>query len=91
MPDLLPTSDAIIRKYYLAEAAYNVNEKGVADKLANQVHNYIISTLNYKYTMYQDGKIDTKDDDLRLNMSLLNGLIALTQKNNPVLYKQVTL
>jgi hypothetical protein len=90
MPDLNPTSDAIIRKFYLTEAAYKVNEKGVADKLINQVHKYVTNTLNYNYTLYQDGKIDVKNSDLQLSMSLLNGLLPLSQKNNPALYKQVT-
>jgi hypothetical protein len=90
MPNLTPTSDAIIRKFYLCEAAYKVNEKGVADKLISQVHKYVINTLNYNYTLYQDGKTDIKNSDIQLSMSLLNGMLPLSQKNNPTLYKQVT-
>lgn len=90
MPNLTPTSDAIIRKFYLSEAAYKVNEKGVADILVNQVHKYVTSTLNYNYTLYQDGKTDLKNSDIQLSMSLLNGLLPLSQKNNPGLYKKVT-
>ncbi len=89
-PDLTPTSDAIIRKFYLCEAAYKLNEKGVADKLINQVHKHVTNTLNYNYTLYQDGKTDIKNSNIQLSMSLLNGLLPLSQKNNPALYKQVT-
>ncbi|MEO8886083.1 MAG: DUF2723 domain-containing protein [Mucilaginibacter sp.] len=83
MPDLMPSSEIGIRKYYMAESAYNLGEKAIADQLVNQVHTYINKTLSYNYILFKDGQTDLKNNDIQLSMSLLNGLTALTKSNNP--------
>ncbi len=88
MPDLMPASEVAFRKYYMAENAYNLGEKDVANKLVNQVHRYIINTLDYNSVLFQNGEIDLKNDNIQMGVSVLNGLVALTKTNNPALSSQ---
>jgi hypothetical protein len=83
MPDLMPASDVGIRKYYMAQNAYSLGEKEIGDKLVNQIHTYIIKTLDYNSILFKDGKTDLKNNDIQLGLSLLNGLVTLTKTVNP--------
>ena len=90
MPDITPSSESAIRKYYMAESSYRIGEKGAADKLLGQLNKFVTNTLDYNLVMVNDGKTDVKNNDIQLSMSLLNGLTALTADYNKPLNAQLT-
>jgi hypothetical protein len=90
MPELIPSSETAIRKYYMAESSYRIGEKASADKLVKQLDNYITNTLNYNLTLVNEGKTDVQNNDIQLAMSLLNGLKALTADYNKSLSGPLT-
>jgi len=85
MPAILPVQEATVRKYYLSEIAYRVNEKDMADKTIAQLDDYITNSLSYYYVLFKDGKAGVNNNDIRFDMSLLNGLVVLTKNFNPAL------
>ncbi|RYZ98289.1 MAG: DUF2723 domain-containing protein [Sphingobacteriaceae bacterium] len=89
MPEIIPVQEVAVRKYYLIESAYRTGETQLANKIANQVDDYLVNLLNYNAIMLQAGKTSTESRDIQLSMSLLNGLIGMTKDfHQPVLNKK---
>jgi hypothetical protein len=86
MPAIIPVPDIAIRKYYMAESAYSVNDPILANKIVAQLYGYLTNSLYYNYTLFKNGKTDLNNNDIQLGMSMLNGLAGLTNKfNQPTL------
>jgi hypothetical protein len=84
MPDIIPVDEVAVRKYYLAELGYRLNDKAWADKTVARVADYITNSLDYNLVLFKDGKTHL-NDDIQFGISLLNGITTLTQKYNPAL------
>jgi hypothetical protein len=79
MPDLVPYSDVIARKYYLVEFAYKLGSTQLANKWVNQMDDYITNLMDYTIKASQNGSGDLNNRDIQLSMSVLNGLETLTK------------
>jgi uncharacterized membrane protein len=82
MPALIPVSDVAIRKYYMAQSAYRLNDIALANKITGQLYGYLTNLLYYNYTLFADGKTDLNNHDIQLGMSMLNGMAGLTKQFN---------
>jgi hypothetical protein len=82
MPSIIPLPDVAIRKYYMAQSAYQLNNTALANKISKQLYNYLTNMLYYNYILFQDGRTDLNNRDIQLGMSVLNGLAELTGKFN---------
>jgi hypothetical protein len=79
MPDLVPYSDVIARKYYMVEFAYKLGSTQLANKWVNQMDDYITNLMDYTIKASQNGSGDLNNRDIQLSMSVLNGLETLTK------------
>lgn len=79
MPTDIPVQEVAVRKYYLLESAYRVGEFKIGNKLAEQIDDYLVNMLDYKYATVQNGDASGSDRDMQFTMSLLNGLVGLTK------------
>jgi len=75
MPNLVPYSDVLVRKYYLTEYAYKLGEMQLANKWVDQMDDYITNLLNY----YSTTSGDVNAREVQLSMSLLNGVMTMTK------------
>ena len=82
MPALIPVSDVAIRKYYMAQSAYRLNDIALGNKITRQLYGYLTNLLYYNYTLFADGKTDLNNHDIQLGMSMLNGMAGLTKQFN---------
>jgi len=80
MPALIPVSDVAIRKYYMAQGAYRLNDIALGNKITGQLYGYLTNLLYYNYTLFADGKTDLNNHDIQLGMSMLNGMAGLTKQ-----------
>ncbi|MGI4022150.1 MAG: glycosyltransferase family 117 protein [Janthinobacterium lividum] len=81
MPDLNPYTDVAIRKFYLADLAYQLNERKLGEKIVNQISSYASGQLNYFASM-DEGNQRMAGRDIQLCISVINELIKLTKDNN---------
>ncbi|TWR29219.1 DUF2723 domain-containing protein [Mucilaginibacter pallidiroseus] len=79
MPEAISSSELAIRKYYMAETAYHVNDQAMANKLIKLVDDFVIDQLKYNYSQSQSGG-EVSSRDVQLAMSLLNGMDGLTKE-----------
>ncbi|MDB5003484.1 MAG: hypothetical protein JWQ34_1709 [Mucilaginibacter sp.] len=86
MPDIIPVQEVAVRKFYMAETAYRIGDKALADKLVSRVADYIINSLNYNYTIFKDNKQSANSGEIQFGISLFNALTGLTKTYNPTLY-----
>ncbi|HTH81550.1 MAG TPA: DUF2723 domain-containing protein [Mucilaginibacter sp.] len=82
MPAIIPVQEAAVRRYYLAEIAYQVGETQMADKMVMQLDDYTTNSLDYSYTLFKDNQVNINSNDLRYSLSFLNGLIIMTKTYN---------
>jgi len=80
MPDLNPYTDVAIRKFYLADLAYQINDKPIGEKTVNQIMGYVSDQLNYYASMNDDNR-RMQSRDIQLCISVLNELVKLTEDN----------
>ncbi|OOQ56479.1 glycosyltransferase family 117 protein [Mucilaginibacter pedocola] len=82
LPEKILSPELAIRKYYLAQSAYEVGDSALGNKLVSTVYNYVTDQLSFNYTVYQkdDSQVDSRG--VQLSLSLLNGLEGLTKNYN---------
>jgi hypothetical protein len=79
MPSQIISSELAVRKYYMVESLYRMGDPTLANKLANQIDDYIIDQLKYSYMLYQKSDAGLNTRDVQLFLSLLNGMEGLTK------------
>ncbi|MGI4804114.1 MAG: hypothetical protein ACRYFL_05045, partial [Janthinobacterium lividum] len=90
MPDINPYTDVAIRKFYLADLAYQINDKPIGEKTVNQIMSYVSDQLNYYASMDDDNR-RMNGRDIQLCISVLNEMVKLTADNKePALNKKAT-
>jgi hypothetical protein len=83
MPALVPTTNVLVSKYYMIEAAYKLGETQIANKWLNQIDDYMTNLLDFDYAVLQKGStegIDTRD--VQLCMSIINSSSTLTKDSH---------
>jgi hypothetical protein len=90
MPNLVPYSEVMASKYYLAEAAYKLGSTQLANKWTNEMDDYLTNLLEYNYTVSQTGSGEVNNRDMQLGLSVLSGLGSLTKDyHQDVLNKKI--
>jgi hypothetical protein len=79
LPAKIISSELAIRKYYLAQSAYEVGETALGNTLIKTVDDYIIDQLAFNFTMYQQDSNQVDTRNVQLCLSLLNGMENLTK------------
>ncbi len=90
MPDLNPYTDVAIRKFYMADLAYQLGERKLGEKVVNQIIDYVSGQMNYFASMDDNNK-RISGRDIQLCISVTNELVKLTKDNKePALNQKVT-
>jgi hypothetical protein len=80
MPDINPTIDSAHRKLQLAQVAYKLNDKELANRYVKGIDDYLTDQLAYNYTLLQKQSEALNVNEVQYQLYVLNGL-ADTTKN----------
>ena len=83
MPTTINSLEIAVRKYYMIENAYRLNDIQLGNKLANLVDDYVSNQLDYSYALIQKGETNLENRDLQYSMQILGGLVEFSKQ-----YKQ---
>ncbi|WP_183563618.1 DUF2723 domain-containing protein [Mucilaginibacter sp. SP1R1] len=86
MPGIIGSTEVAVRKYYMIESAYRLGDVALANKLSNQVDDYVTNLLNYNYTLLKNNETSAENRDIQYSMSILSGLVDYTKN-----FKQTSL
>ncbi|MDT3404390.1 glycosyltransferase family 117 protein [Mucilaginibacter terrae] len=86
MPDNIQYGEIALRKFYLLQNAYQLNQTQLANKWTAQLDDFIKNSLDYNYEVMQGGSGSINQRDLQLGMYMLNGMVEMTKT-----YKQTEL
>jgi hypothetical protein len=75
MPGIIPSTEVAVRKYYMIESAYRMGSITLANKLSNQVDDYVTNLLNYNYALLKSNDTSAENRDIQYSMSILSGLV----------------
>jgi hypothetical protein len=79
MPEKILSPELAIRKYYLAQSAYEVGDTALGNKLIKLVDDYVVDQLAFNFTVYQQDSNNVDSRAVQLSLSLLNGMENLTK------------
>ena len=79
MPGIIPSTEVAVRKYYMTESAYRLGDIALANKLANQVDDYVTNLLDYNHALLQRSETELDNRDIQYSMSILSGLASFTK------------
>jgi hypothetical protein len=79
MPGIVPSTEVAVRKYYMIESAYRMGDVSLANKLSNQIDDYITNLLNYNYALLKSSETSVDNRDIQYSMSILSGLVGFTK------------
>jgi hypothetical protein len=89
MPDINPNIDTAHRKLLLAQLAYKLNDKELANRYAKGVGNYLTDQLDYNYYLLQNKPGALNVNEVQFQLYVLSGLANTTQAYNETgLHKQ---
>ncbi|QEC74961.1 protein O-mannosyl-transferase family [Mucilaginibacter ginsenosidivorax] len=89
MPDINPNIDTAHRKLLLAQLAYKLNDKELANRYAKGIGNYLTDQLAYNYTLLKDKPEALNTGEVQFELYVLNGLAETTKAYNETgLHKQ---
>ncbi|WP_183562692.1 DUF2723 domain-containing protein [Mucilaginibacter sp. SP1R1] len=80
MPDINPNIDTAHRKLLLAQVAYKLNDKELANRYVKGIDSYLTDQLAYNYTLLQNRSEALNINEVQYQLYVLNGL-ADTTKN----------
>jgi hypothetical protein len=78
MPDDIPYSEIALRKFYLTNNAFNLNQTALATKWTNQLDDFVTNLLDYNNKVMQNGGGEVNQRDVQLGLYILNGLMEYT-------------
>jgi hypothetical protein len=79
LPEKILSPELAIRKYYLAQSAYEVGDAALGNKLVKLVDDYVVDQLAFNFTVYQQDSNNVDSRAVQLSLSLLNGMENLTK------------
>jgi hypothetical protein len=81
MPATINSLEIAVRKYYMIDNAYRLNDIQLGNKIATQVADYVTNQLDYSYTLLQKGETSLENRDLQYSLQILGGLVEFTKQN----------
>jgi hypothetical protein len=81
MPTTINSLEIAVRKYYMIENAYRLNDVQLGNKLAGLVDDYVNNQLDYSYALLQKGETNLENRDLQYSMQILGGLVEFAKQN----------
>jgi hypothetical protein len=81
---LTPYIDVATRKYYIADTAYHLKDINMGNKYVNNVNAYVKDQLDYNYRQLKDNSDSVSLRDVKIGVSLINAMAALTKVNNQI-------
>jgi hypothetical protein len=79
MPGIINSTEVAVRKYYMIESAYRLGDASLANKLSNQVDDYVTNLLDYNYELLKSGETSVENRDIQYSMSILSGIVGFTK------------
>jgi hypothetical protein len=79
MPDINPTIDSAHRKLLLAQVAYKLNDKELANRYVKGIGNYLTDQLAYNYTLLQNKSEALNVNEIQYQLYVLSGLVDTTK------------
>ena len=80
MPGIINSTEVAVRKFYMIESSYRMGDIALANKLANQVDDYVNNLLNYNYALLQRNEISLDNNrDVQYSIQILSGLVGFTK------------
>ncbi|WP_345948804.1 DUF2723 domain-containing protein [Mucilaginibacter sp. PAMB04274] len=81
MPSTIPFGEVALRKFYLNNSAYDLNQTQLANKWTEELDKYIVNSLDFNYNAMQKGG-ELNQRDIQLGIYMLNGLVELTNTHH---------
>ncbi|SDS28642.1 Protein of unknown function [Mucilaginibacter mallensis] len=82
MPDINPFIDVVARKFYLAQAAYNLHDIVMGNKFVTGIDDYLTDQLDYNYYQLQNNSTDLSLRDINISVQLIGGMMEFTKDNH---------
>ena len=79
MPDINPNIDSAHRKLQLAQVAYKLNDKELANRYVKGIGNYLTDQLAYNYSLLQNKPEALDVNQVQFQLYILNGLVDTTK------------
>ena len=79
MPDINPNIDTAHRKLLLAQVAYKLNDKELANRYVKGIGSYLTDQLDYNYTLLKNKSEALSANDVQYQLYVLNGLVDTTK------------
>lgn len=81
MPGIINSTEVAVRKFYMIESSYRLGDIPLANKLSNQVDDYVNNLLNYNYALLQRNEISLDNNrDVQYSIQILSGLVGFTKE-----------
>ena len=79
LPDINPYIDVNVRKLYLADAAYKLNDVVVGNKFTEDIDDYLTDQLDFNYYQLQNNGDDLNPRDINIGVQLIGALTEFTK------------
>ncbi|WPU96693.1 DUF2723 domain-containing protein [Mucilaginibacter sabulilitoris] len=79
MPDINPNIDSAHRKLLLAQVAYKLNDKELANRYVKGIDHYLTGQLAYNYALLQNKPEALNTGEVQYQLYVLNGLVDTTK------------
>ena len=79
LPDLNPFIDVDVKKLYIAQQCYQVNDIVLGNKFTNNIDDYLTNQLDYNYYLLQNNSAQLNPRDITLGVRLIGALIGFTK------------
>jgi len=79
LPDINPYIDVNVRKLYLAEAAYKLNDVVVGNKFTDDIDDYLTDQLDYNYYLLQNNNDNLDPRTVNIGVQLIGALSEFTK------------
>jgi len=80
MPDIYPDIEAAIRKNFIAQTFYHLNETKPANELMKSIDGYLKDQLDYNYNVLQKSPESVDMRTLQYGISVLNDMATITKQ-----------
>ena len=79
LPDINPVIDVSVRKLYLTQSAYKLNDVVLGNKLAEDIDDYLTDQLDYNYYLLQNNSDDLDPRTVNIGVQLIGALSDFTK------------
>jgi len=79
LPELNPYIDVAGRKMFLAQAAYQLGDSALGNKMVSTINNYLVDQLDYNAYLVANNKDNINMRDIQIGLQILRGLTEYTK------------